>query len=109
VAAGYPYGLIFSVDGNKTVTLHHPSRVYQATRLEKTSGEKLLPHSYELDDAPRMEKFFFLVSKEPVPVQKILEQVKQVSLNKIESREFQLSLEDNIRQFSFILKKGEAK
>ncbi len=60
-AAGRRYGVILSVDGRGAVTLHLPPRGGQAALLQ-SGGVVLLDHAYELDDAPRWERFFFVTS-----------------------------------------------
>lgn len=58
-AAGARSGVIFSVDGNGTVTLHYPeSAIGDATLIQ--DGEVALPYAYILDDAPFFEQFFFV-------------------------------------------------
>jgi hypothetical protein len=55
------YAVIFSIDGRGSVTLHYPDNEYASTQIEK--GKKiLLNKSYQLDDAPRYEKFYLVAS-----------------------------------------------
>ena len=69
-SAGFEHGVIFSVDGGGGVTLHFPRTRTDSTRLE---GEpRLLPYAYELDDAPGYERFFFVVSRQPLDAEQIL-------------------------------------
>ncbi len=63
-AAGRPYGVILSIDGRGTVTFHLPAQGSQAVRL-RSGGTVLLSHGYELDDAPRFERFYFVTSETP--------------------------------------------
>jgi hypothetical protein len=62
-AAGAGYGAIFSIDGRGTITWHLPAGYAggdtASPALEK-QGRSVLPRSYELDDAPRFERFFFV-------------------------------------------------
>lgn len=71
VAAGAQYGMIFSIDGSGTVTLHYPEGSPLAARLDG-GGEVALPHSYELDNAPRFERFYLVTSSNEFPVDEIL-------------------------------------
>jgi hypothetical protein len=74
VAAGKPYGMIFSIDGNGVLTVHFPVEDASgdgATKLE-TNGEHLLPESFELDEAPRYERFYFITSDHPVAVARVV-------------------------------------
>ncbi len=56
------YGLLFSMDGNGTITMHmgHENRAVELEPGKMTT----LPFAYKLDDAPKFEKFFFLTSKD---------------------------------------------
>jgi hypothetical protein len=62
VASGAPFGAIFSVDGRGVVTQHLPRTGGVAARLQG-EGTTTLPTSYELDDAPEFERFFFFTSE----------------------------------------------
>ncbi|MBN2737277.1 MAG: hypothetical protein JXR70_09875 [Spirochaetales bacterium] len=56
-----PYGVLLSIDGRGAVTLHFPDNANQLP-LITTGEESLLDFSYELDDAPFFEKFYFITS-----------------------------------------------
>lgn len=71
-AAGRAFGVIVSVDGRGSATLHLPERGRSASPLSPGSTV-LLPHAYELDDAPRFERFFFVTSSSPFDVSTVLE------------------------------------
>lgn len=70
-AGGYPYGAIFSVDGNGSVTRHWPASGDSAARLE--AGEPLLPGAFRLDAAPDYERFFLVLSEKPFALRPVLE------------------------------------
>ena len=55
------YGLLFSMDGNGTITMHmgHENRAVELEPGKMTT----LPFAYKMDNAPKFEKFFFLTSK----------------------------------------------
>ena len=55
------FGLLFSMDGNGTITMHmgHENRAVELEPGKMTP----LPFAYKLDNAPKFEKFFFLTSK----------------------------------------------
>lgn len=55
------FGLLFSMDGNGTITMHM-GRENRAVELEP-GKMTTLPFAYKLDNAPKFEKFFFLTSK----------------------------------------------
>ncbi len=56
------FGLLFSMDGNGTITMH----MGQENRAVELEPGKMttLPFAYKLDNAPKFEKFFFLTSKD---------------------------------------------
>lgn len=73
VASGRQYGAIVSIDGRGTLTQHLPASGHRAAALEQ--GETIsLPFSYELDDAPHRETFYFITSDAPFDVQPIVEE-----------------------------------
>ena len=55
------FGLLFSMDGNGTITMHM-GEGNKAVGLEP-GKMTTLPFAYKLDNAPKFEKFFFLTSK----------------------------------------------
>ena len=69
------YGIIFSIDGRGSVTLHFPLNEESSTRLEH--GTVYLPSSYQLDDAPVFERFFFIASDSPIDVSKMLARARR--------------------------------
>jgi len=103
--AGAKYGVIFSIDGRGAVTIHFPDNVYSNTRLD--SGNKvLLPYSYELDNAPFFERFFFVTSENEIDAQYIMEKASLIAKgNKSEM----LPLSEEINQQAVILFKEEVK
>lgn len=76
IAAGYQYGAIVSVDGNAAVTLHFPASVIASTQLGQ-QGENRLAFSYQLDDAPAFERFYFIVSDQPIVPATLLRDLAQ--------------------------------
>jgi len=69
--AGMPYGAIVSVDGRGVVTLHWPEDARQPARLQAQS-QVVLPHAFQLDDAPGFERFTLVAAREPVDVARVL-------------------------------------
>lgn len=61
VAAGRTYGAILSIDGRGSVTRHLPQTGVQPAPLT-AGGTVPLEQSYRLDDAPELERFFFVTS-----------------------------------------------
>ncbi|MDF1564768.1 MAG: ActD-like protein [Deltaproteobacteria bacterium] len=64
-AAGKHHGLILSLDGRGTLTDHLAGRGGLHSVPLEPSGKVSLDRAYELDDAPRFERFYFFVSDEP--------------------------------------------
>jgi hypothetical protein len=103
-SAGSKYGIIFSIDGRGTVTLHFPDNIYSNTRLD-FGGKVYLPYSYELDNAPFFERFFFLTSDNELDVREVMEKAGRIAKgNKSEM----LTLAPEIKQQSIILFKEGA-
>jgi len=78
IAAGARFGMIFSIDGSGAVTLHYPEGSPLAARLEG-GGEVALPHSYELDNAPRFERFYLVTSSSEFSVKEILDRARKAA------------------------------
>jgi hypothetical protein len=70
-AAGSAYGVILSIDGGGTVTLHLPLEGEHAAILDD-GGLVSLDTAYELDDAPRWERFFLLTGSQPFSLDAVL-------------------------------------
>lgn len=64
VAAGQRFGVVASVDGRGAVTLHLPEAAGRAAALDER-GETALPHAFELDSTPGVERFVFVTSRAP--------------------------------------------
>jgi len=78
------YGMIFSVDGNGTVTQHFPVSGSRAGELTENK-EVPLDFAYELDDAPDFERFYFVTSKKPFELMDLSEkQLKEKKLDYIQ-------------------------
>ena len=58
-SGGLPFGAILSVDGRGTVTQHLPTTGPGAARL---AARDTLDFAYELDNAPKWERFFFVAA-----------------------------------------------
>ena len=96
-AAGKPFGVILSVDGRGTVTRHLPASGTRAVRL--IQGDPVpLDYSYELDDAPKWERFYFLTASTSFDVRDVTRAAKD-GLDSLQvGREFE--------QFAITLYKG---
>lgn len=89
------YGVIFSVDGNGSITRHFPENSWQAEPLEHRPDETPLNFSYELDNAPDFECFIMVTSK------------KQFSLEDIENKIRNKTDIDYITKLSYLPKKTD--
>jgi hypothetical protein len=76
--SGSRYGVIFSIDGRSTLTVHYPYAAEADTRLV-TGKRTLLEEAYTLDDAPDYELFFFVIGDEPLNVPEILDSAWQLA------------------------------
>ena len=70
-SGGRGYGVILSIDGTGTVTQHLPPSGGLAAALAP-GGVTLLDSAYELDEAPRIERFYFVTGRRPFDVAPIL-------------------------------------
>lgn len=70
LAAGKRFGVIASIDGRGTVTLHLPESPGAAAALSR-DGERALPHAYELDDSPKFERFVFVTADKPFTTEEV--------------------------------------
>ena len=104
IAGGEKYGIILSIDGRGTTTLHYPLSPASGTELEK-SGEVILPYSYELDDAPGFERFFFITSDSPIPVDRILDSARKLARESGRALREAIPVPGGMEQFSIVLKK----
>jgi hypothetical protein len=99
-AKGEKYGIIFSVDGRGAVTLHYPASKGESAKIEPR-GVHALQYSYELDDAPRFERFFFVTSEKPFDVSDVLEKGEALGA----SPAGKLALSSDLSVTDFLLKK----
>ncbi len=97
-AMGERHGVIFSVDGRGAVTLHLPETEDGSTALAGR-GVHDLPHSYELDDAPAFERFFFVTGDGPIDVRAVTAAARGIGPTSA------LALPANLRQTDFLLRK----
>jgi hypothetical protein len=104
VSGANEYGVIVSIDGGGTVTLHFPLSAVTGQALEG-EGEVLLPYAYILDDAPDFERFFFVVSEKPFSVETVLEAAETLSENPETAESQSLRLPRRLKQSSILLLK----
>jgi hypothetical protein len=108
-AAGRRYGVIVSVDGRGVMTRHLPVTGATAVLLKPGPPVPLL-ESYELDDAPGFERFYFITADEPFSVERVLTAVRQrhESSDAAEAPGHGLDLPRSMDQFTFTLEKEAA-
>jgi hypothetical protein len=100
------YGMILSIDGRGTVTLHLPENQEKSTQLE--SGKQfLLPNAFELDDAPGFERFIFLTSPVPIDVEEVLQEAQDLANNTEQVQQKDIDLPESFTQYSVLILKGE--
>jgi len=105
LAGGAKYGVIFSVDGRGTVTLHFPAHPDDPTELAEGAAHPL-PFSYELDDAPDFERFIFITADEPLDVRQVLAWGEELGADRTK----ELALPENMQSFELTIDKiDEAK
>ena len=93
------HGAIFSVDGNGILTQHLPDPGNQSATL--TQGDPVaLDFSYQLDNAPKWECFYFITSNTAFDLKPVQ--------NAFKSNTDSLQLNATLKQFVFTLHKGTA-
>jgi hypothetical protein len=73
------YGVVVSLDGAGRVTLHLPDAPTAAAVALKNTGEVRIPRSYELDDAPRFERFYLVTAAAPFPVAQVVDAARSLA------------------------------
>jgi hypothetical protein len=107
--AGHRYGVLLSIDGGGSVTLHFPRDPTDSTRLPSGSGEQLLAKAYELDDAPLFERFLFVGADEPLVVDAVLDAARRLAGDLQRARVESLRVESASEQRSLLLHKTQAR
>src|SRR6185436_11941296 len=102
---GRTYGAIVSIDGRGAVTLHLPRQGARATRLPEGGETVLLDRAYELDDAPRWERFFFVTGEAPFEIEPLLEAARRAAADPSAPAPERLTLPPNLEQAVFSLEK----
>lgn len=101
-AAGHRWGVIVSVDGRGVVTRHLPREGTQAARLS-TESEALLDFAYELDDAPRWERFYFVAGSEPFDAAAVVDAARRATASGAAGPPPALPLRLPVKQSSLLL------
>ena len=85
--------------------MHFPTYSGVAAELDN-NGAILLPYSYELDDAPDFERFFFITGGSSFDIDEVLDAAYELaSKSKASRREF-LDIPETYYQTTILLNKG---
>ena len=103
-AAGKKFGVIFSIDGRGILTLHYPKNKYDTPAITP-NGNHALPFSYELDDAPDFERFYFISSNKEFNISTVLKSAEITIKNGNVSTIKSLNLPSGFDQESILLRK----
>jgi hypothetical protein len=103
------FGLLLSIDGAGTVTLHWPDKPSTGAAPLETSGEARLPSAYQLDDAPSFERFFLVTARQPFPVATVVDAARALAARPPEARTAPLPLPATFEQTSVVLAKPGAR
>lgn len=104
IPGGRTHGVILSIDGWGSVTLHFPNKTDGDTALP-SNRRAFLSTAYELDRAPRFERFFFITAKEPLPTAAILEMAGQLAADPDKAMTAGLDLPERFGQYSLLVRK----
>jgi hypothetical protein len=103
VAGEGRFGVVLSIDGRGSVTVHLPVQGHAAASLSP-DGDTLLPESYALDDAPGFERFFLVTAAEPFAVAPVVT-AAQALAQQPDARSDSLPLPSDLDQTSFLVLK----
>jgi hypothetical protein len=99
--------LIASIDGAGAVTLHYPLHDDAPPEATAVSADTTaLPRSYQLDDAPAFERFFFITANAPIDVQASLAVIRDLA-QRPDSATGSLELPKGFHQMSLRLRKPD--
>lgn len=108
-AGGQRYGVIASIDGAGTVTLHYPATEDAPPEATAVAADTTsLPHAYALDDAPRFERFFFVTANRPIDVPAMVISLRAFA-QRDDSADAALALPPGLRQASLRLRKPDTR
>lgn len=115
LAVGAKFGAIISVDGRGAVTWHLPSTGptdaapnaaggRSAAHLV-VKGEQWLPEAYELDDAPKFERFIFVTSQNSFDLEAVDVAARALVRGNDGGRSGRLQLRSGLKQATMTLRK----
>lgn len=97
------YGMIVSIDGNSSITVHLGTDDGVSVVLEHK--KRLLNFSYEFDAAPSFEKFFFITSQNSFSLNEIINKCKRMEKSSFVNDRFYVKM----LTFNKIVLQGGAK
>lgn len=97
------FGLIVSVDGRGVLTRHLPGEGTHAAALAPGSTV-LLDEAFELDDAPRVERFYLVSAREPFEVGPVVDAIRSATADAT-GAPAPLRLPDSLTTTTFSLRK----
>lgn len=107
-AMGRSFGMIVSLDGTGKLTLHFPES-FTASNSLRQGNAVVLPYAYQLDNAPRFERFFFITSTKPFKIDyiwnRIAQQLGGKSVPAVWAMDAALNLDPGFEASSFLLRK----
>ena len=107
IATGnYSHGIILSIDGRGTVTLHLPDSTVPDDKLVM-NRKILLNKSYELDDSPSFERFIMILSPDPINTEDIMEKAKKLAISRENAINGSIITGKDSLEFSIMIKKAQ--
>jgi hypothetical protein len=103
-SVGTRYGIIVSIDGRHAVTRHLPTSGESAVALA-TGDTTPLDHAYELDDAPRWERFYLITGDAPFSVTSVIDAATRAAAASGNDPPATLPLPANLEQSTFLIRK----
>jgi hypothetical protein len=103
-AAGRHYGVIVSIDGAGVVTMHLPPSGNRSAAL-KDEAIVLLDQAYELDAAPRWERFYFVAGASSFDAGPIVQAARDAAKSHPQGPVPALALPSGLDQAGFTLQK----
>ncbi|HNX22614.1 MAG TPA: hypothetical protein PKG60_01105 [Spirochaetota bacterium] len=107
IASGnYKYGVILSIDGRGSVTMHLPDESSSGKELD-LNKRILLNKSYELDNSPSFERFIMILSADPINSSDIIEKAKKLAKSRESAVNGLIGTGKDSIEFSITIKKTE--
>ncbi|MCK7516170.1 MAG: hypothetical protein MZV70_77460 [Desulfobacterales bacterium] len=107
IASGnFSHGMILSIDGRGTVTMHLPEAGGGGDKLP-LNRQVLLNKSYELDDSPSFERFIMILSEDPINTVEVMEKAKKLANSRESAVNGLIEAGKKSIEFSITIKKTE--